>query len=333
MKKNDFVLPIIIILLLFFAPASIYGITRYNKEKSNVGNPNHLPKIDNTLYFYSEKDELLGTYECSNPLCERAKTSIDDNVNVHENGESNIVPYVNNEYVFIKDGDEILMNTIDKGVTLARFKEIKDYGVGIADGYYILKSDEDMYALYDLKNNQFVIALSEGYTYMALQGDKNVSGTIDPSKIIVKKEGLNYLIDPDQNELSTPSTNAIYYIEDDYIYYKSIANIYIITDYTLNKIIEGTTIDLRIFNECNVIVDNDHTVRVYSKDYQNIIYEKKYESLDLEYEIKDKSLIITEKESGKFEEISLDKGSSNTPLEETNNEPNEEDVNNEENES
>ena len=61
MKENKIVLPLTIILLLFFLPCSVYGIYKKVTYVAPEENPDHLHFYEGSLYYY---DDNVGLGVC-----------------------------------------------------------------------------------------------------------------------------------------------------------------------------------------------------------------------------------------------------------------------------
>ena len=208
-KKNDFVLPILIILLIFFVPATIYGVNKHNSSILDRDNPKHLPKKDGKLYFYDDSDKLIGVYECENANnCDRAVATIDDSINLHYNGEGNILPVYNESFAFIQDGNQIFYYWLKNNMNILTINSIKDYGIGISGDLLIVQDEYLKYGLFDPTSGSYVI--DPIYDYMALvDGDYDEAGKLNIGRIIVEKDNMYFLIDETQNELSAKIANPM----------------------------------------------------------------------------------------------------------------------------
>ncbi len=305
MKRNDFVLPILIILLIFFVPATIYGVHKHNSSILDRDNPKHLPKKDGKLYFYDENDVLIGVYECKNANnCDHAVTSIDDDVNMHYNGEGTNLPVYNGSFAFVQDGNEIYYYWLKDNSVVLNINSIKNYGVGISGGLLILQDEYLKYGLFDPNSGSFVI--DPIYDYMGLiDGDYDDEGKLNINKLIVEKDNSYYLIDETQNELSAKLADPIYGYDNDSIYTKTDLGNYSVLDYQgVKKIPEDFKV-IKLLNNSNALITTDFMVRIYSKDYINLYYDKKYDTLDISFEESDNVVSVINNENVTIDTVDL----------------------------
>lgn len=215
MKDNKFVLPVLIVLLAIFLPLSIYGIFSNKNSIFFKDNPNHEHKFNNKLYYYDDNDNLLGYYECTSDKCDDAKTTIDDENNIYyDKGKDNKISILSNNNVFIQDGDNIKLYNLNSQVSLLELKLIKNYSTTIDDNLLIVKSIDNKYGIMDLDTVNYKIMPE--YDYLAINnsfdGEKLMA-----SKLIAKKNNAYYLINSDNNKLTTEFNNSIYDYNDNII--------------------------------------------------------------------------------------------------------------------
>ncbi len=306
MKKNDFVLPILIILLIFFVPASIYGVYKHNASDLDRDNPKHLYKKDNKLYFYSDKDELLGIYECQKAeVCDRVTTSIDDVQNVYNSGDFEMLPIYNNNFVFIKDNDQIYYYMIDNAHALYNLLLVKDYGLGLSGNLLIVQDETQKYGLFDPSTSTYII--NPSYDYMALTGEElDENNQLSIAKIIVRKDGYYYLIDEVENELSARLSSPIYTYDDRAIYTVNDLGNYSVISYDGNPLLLEEFRSLNFLENCNVLVTTDYMVRIYNKDYTALYYNERHQDSGMSFEEEDNTVIITGADESVLATVTLD---------------------------
>lgn len=303
MKKNKFVFPILLFLLIIFLPATIYGVNKHNSLILDRDNPKHLPKKNNKLYFYDENDTLLGIYECQDKQnCDVAVSMIDDNNNLHYEGDSTKLPIYNNDYVFIQDGNKVLYYSLSLKKEIQTMNIIKNYGIGLEGGLLIYQNEFLNYGLLDPVTGVSII--EPNYTYMGLIGTLK-DGKISTDKIIVQKDGSYYLINEEQDILSARLSDSIYSFDDSYIYMNTdLGNISII-DYQGNKILPEDFRKIEVLDNCVATITTDYIVRIYSKDYQILYYDTYYGTENVIFEEKGSSLTVTNNDTNKSERVSL----------------------------
>ena len=109
-KNKKSVLILNIVLLVIFVPLACIGTITHFKNGGTAGkkggsNPNKEFYYDGKLYFY-DFNNLLGTYSCTNDLCNYAYNINDDKdyeLNTLQVDETTQVKLANNKYAFIMD--------------------------------------------------------------------------------------------------------------------------------------------------------------------------------------------------------------------------------------
>ena len=216
MKKNKVVLPLIIILLVIFLPCSIYGIYHQVVFQKEQGNPNHLHKLDNKLYYYDNSDKLLGVYECKSSPCDDAIPKIDDEYLKYHVGEGAPLGIFGSEYTFIEDGSTIKLHNIKTNLSIAEFTLIKNYGASFTGGNIIVKDNTGLYGLFNLNTISYDIVAK--YTFMGLANNID-SGLLVSDRIAVEENGKWFIISNDDIKVSTPSDYPIYDYDYNFIYH------------------------------------------------------------------------------------------------------------------
>lgn len=263
MKKNKVVLPLIIILLLCFLPCSVYGIYQNIMDSKEQGNPNHLHKLDNKLYYYDEKDNLIGTYSCRNSICDTAVSSPSDSDFPTYEGE-NVEVNVFNDYIFIQDGDYVVLHNLKNNMTIATFKSIKNYGTTFDNNSIIVENLEGLYGLFNMNSISFVVP--QEYEKMDIM-DTFDGKYLVASTLVVKNGNGYFLINDKGEELTKANENPIYFYDQKYVYHKSNQN-YLIFDYKGNGILSNINIISHDkLNGYNIIRSDAGIVNVYNNDY------------------------------------------------------------------
>ena len=283
MKKNKFVLPLIIILLIFFLPCSLYGIYNQFVLRKEGRNPDHLPKLDNKLYFYDSGDNLIGVYECQTDVCDRALPEIDDEYLVYKEGISESLGVFGGEYIFALDGEVIKLHNLKTNKSIAEFSLIKNYGLNIVGNNIIVKNSQGSYGLFNMDNIMFTIPAN--YDFMGIANSIG-SNELSIDRIAVKDSTGWFIIDSSDQKLSVASLDPIYDYDKNYIYHMSNDNTYIIFDYSGRSILSGMVIT-KIFNssEFHVLLDNDNQLWIYDYSYENIISQYSRENIQIDFEV------------------------------------------------
>lgn len=304
MKNNKMVLPVIIILLIIFLPLTVIGSYKSLSKGTSLENPGKEHKYNNKLFYYDSEGKLLGTYECTSSDCDDAQTEIDDEINdFYKEGDKNDIGVFNTDNVFIKDNDKIYLYSLGTKIKLLTLNMLKNYNSDIEGNYLIVKNEENLYGLFDLNVGNFKIKPS--YDYMAL-ANKTDGEVIKSDKIIVEKLKGYYLIDKDDNSLTSTFGVPIYDYNDNLIISKN-NDIYSFYTYNGDNILSDLSIN-------NYEYFNDYIIILTSSSNEIIIYnsksgtiEKRYTPIEtdsLSYEINDNQIIIKNNgnEFDKFEE-------------------------------
>lgn len=227
MQNRKSTLISIIVLLIIFVPLAIVS-TFLHFQNANKGeeNPNHEFFYNGKLYFY-ENNELLGTYTCeSNDYCDYAvaRNKFEFDLLEHQAEKTDKITLINNRYAFLMDTTitnlndaEVILYDLETSKELGRYKEVKNYGIGIDHNNYLVKNKDDLWGVlqfYDGVN----LKVPFTYNYMALADQKEAtSSLISSDTISVLKEGLWYLIDINNNKLTENFTDKIVTYNNDYV--------------------------------------------------------------------------------------------------------------------
>ena len=304
MKNNKMVLPVIIILLIIFLPLTVIGSYKSLSKGTSLENPGKEHKYNNKLFYYDSEGKLLGTYECTSSDCDDAQTEIDDEINdFYKEGDKNDIGVFNTDNVFIKDNDKIYLYSLSTKIKLLTLNMLKNYNSDIEGNYLIVKNEENLYGLFDLNVGNFKIKPS--YDYMAL-ANKTDGEVIKSDKIIVEKLNGYYLIDKDDNSLTSTFGVPIYDYNDNLIISKN-NDIYSFYTYNGNNILSDLSINnYEYFNDYIIILtSSSNEIIIYNSKVGTI--EKRYTPIEtdsLSYEINDNQIIIKNNgnEFDKFEE-------------------------------
>lgn len=304
MKNNKMVLPVIIILLIIFLPLTVIGSYKSLSKGTSLENPSKEHKYNNKLFYYDSEGKLLGTYECTSSDCDDAQTEIDDEINdFYKEGDKNDIGVFNTDNVFIKDNDKIYLYSLGTKIKLLTLNMLKNYNSDIEGNYLIVKNEENLYGLFDLNVGNFKIKPS--YDYMAL-ANKTDGEVIKSDKIIVEKLNGYYLIDKDDNSLTSTFGVPIYDYNDNLIISKN-NDIYSFYTYNGDNILSDLSINnYEYFNDYIIILtSSSNEIIIYNSKSSTI--EKRYTPIEtdsLSYEINDNQIIIKNNgnEFDKFEE-------------------------------
>lgn len=212
MRNQKITFITIVILLCIFLPLAILGTVFHIKAVSNDEIDTKYEFFrDGKLHFY-EKNKLLGTYTCkSGDYCSLALSNVNylEGVIEHKEDKNQKLPLVNNRYAFLMDTEtsllkeaDIILYDVQIGKELARYKEVKNYGIGIDNGLFIVKNKEGMYGVIEL-SDIVKVKLPFEYNYIALRDNVNSATNKIVSDIFSVKKGDSwYLIDENNNKIS-----------------------------------------------------------------------------------------------------------------------------------
>ena len=264
MKNNKIVLPLIIILSLVFIPLSVIGVGNKIYIKARGENPDHLHKIGNKLYYYDSSNVLIGTYECKNSNCDSAKGVIDDN-NFDYNLDASTDPIgvFAEDYIFVQDGDELILDNVRLDRVISTFKTYKNYGSNISGNFIILQDETGKYGLFDLINIGY--ANDRKYDFIGVTKDMQ-SAKPEDLRLAVKDNNSWYIVTYDGSVVSSEIKEPIYSYDKDFIFTSS-NGLYNVYDYKNEKKYEGLKIDsFKRFNDYFIFTLQSGDIQIYTID-------------------------------------------------------------------
>lgn len=214
-KYKKGALVISIILLVITLPLTVMGII-YNKGIKNVDNPSKLFHYNNKLYFYNEIGDLIGNYECNFKNCSYVKQTIDDedySINYYKSDISD-TKLISNRYAFIADYKDnvglINLYDIKDNKSVAMYKSVKNYGIGINNNYYIVAGVTGKYGVIEISNSEVKTILPFTYDFIGLQNDIDLeTNKISSDTFIVKKDNTWFLTDVNEAIFTEKMLNPI----------------------------------------------------------------------------------------------------------------------------
>lgn len=272
MQNRKSTLITIIVLLILFIPLTIAStVLHFQNTNKEEDNPNHEFFYNGKLYFY-DNQELLGTYTCeSNDYCDYAISRNNFSYDLFEHQEETMdkINLINNRYAFLMDTTitnlkdaEIILYDLETSKELGRYKEVKNYGIGIDHNNYLVKNKEDMWGIlqfYDGVNLKIPFA----YTYMALADKKEtVSNLISSDIISVLKENKWYLIDINDNKLTMDFADKIVSYNSQYVITNN-GNTMRLSTYTGENILTGEYKYLNFCSKYLAVIDSNNLFYFY----------------------------------------------------------------------
>lgn len=272
MKNKKITLWAIIILLIIFIPMAAFStIMHYKNANQPEENPNHQLRYEGKLYFYNN-NELLGTYTCENynEYCNYAISTVKNDYSLDErNVESNTkLPIVNNRFVFIMDAKteeladaEILLYDLSFGKVIGEYKEVKNYGIGIENDYYIIKNQKDLWGVVSLENG-IALKLPFEYDYIGLSNKvDSETEKVSSDMFAVLKEDSWQLIDINGATFVDELTSEIFAYNTEYVVLNN-GNSMQLIDYKENIILNGYKY-INFYNKYLQIIDTFNQFYLY----------------------------------------------------------------------
>lgn len=201
MEKNKGTLITIIILLLVFIPCTILGMIKHFEDQ----NKNREFYFNGKLHFYNG-EVLLGTYECKTEKCGYAEY---EEIDTEKKIETTLI---NNQYAFIKDGNDLFVQDVTTNTKILDFEEIKSYSIPIENNSYIAKH-EGKWGVISLEPS-ILSVINYEYDDLYLNYNNTIN-ELSLEKVIVK-EAENYKIIKDKEEVFS-TTNQIVEFTDNLI--------------------------------------------------------------------------------------------------------------------
>lgn len=267
MKNNKFGIPVIVILLIVALPAAIYGLVYSGILEKEAGNPKHLPKLGNKLYYYNQADELIGYYECKSSECGEAVTSVEDDTRTFSNGFNGVqIGVFNEDKIFINDnGIKYVKLSPTGGTVLQEVKFIKNYD-GIISPFLIYVDMDNLYYLLNIETGM-PIAAGEDKIIVDMNLDSTYFGIGRQGRYqIYTQEFVPMGIDNSLEIIDFDETGIIIYKDE----YSGTYSLY--TDWGKTELIKGIT-EYLLMTDFNVI-QTDEGVKIYSKDLRNVLSEQ-----------------------------------------------------------
>ncbi len=214
------VLLLITCLILYFTIFKQDETLGNNKNNNEVIVANDNYRYENgNLVFLDKRGEVLGNYECLNKdplLCTVAKSDFsNDNferiISVNENGEElflNTNIYFDN-YVFIKDGEELFLYNINQKNKMLNLTNIKVYDV--SSNLVVVSDQNNRYGLIELSNTGYNYLIRCSYDNLGIINNKY-------NYLLAYDKDITYLIDKDGKKITSnlnsliKSANSNYFV-------------------------------------------------------------------------------------------------------------------------
>lgn len=277
-KENKSILVIIIVLLIIFLPLSLLGIylnfvnvltDKTDTDLSNNSNISSNEKYkDGTLYFYDSDNNLLGTYTCIDTKCSYGKSKIDDSqyaIN-YLNTKSQDFNIVNNQFIFINESNKYKLYDITNKKVIAEYDQVKNYNNMMQEDLYIVMNNNKWGVIKIGETIETIIDFQYDFIGLIDNIDSS-SNLLNSDNYVVKKDGIWYIIDKENDLISNPLSNEISSYNDVLIGVKS-DNTYYLYDYYGQRKLDINGFNYISFtNKYINIVDKNNNLYVY--DYIN----------------------------------------------------------------
>lgn len=264
-RNNRLVLPLIIILLIIFLPFGLTGLGNKLYQVIRGDNPEHLHKIDNTLYYYNGK-KLIGTYNCKSVDCDSASSIIDDDkdFDYYHDATTEALGVFNEGYIFIQDGYNLELYNLNTKVKIGTFKAYKSYGTKISDTYIILQDTEGQFGLFDINN--VVYYNDKRFAYIGVSNDM-INASPEELRLVAKDVNNNYsIIDREGEAISASFKDKISNYDEFYVYTK-VDKQYHIYDYNNEELLKAVKISkIDHYDDFIIITNVNGDIIIYPAD-------------------------------------------------------------------
>lgn len=310
MKNKKITLGVIIILLIIFLPISIFSTVRhFQVTHAPEENPNHEFKYDGKLYFY-DGNNLLGTYTCKNAnnYCDYAQIKQNTVTSLIEKkiDENTTSPIIDNRFVFIMDtadeidSSEILLYDLSINQVIGHYKEVKNYGIGIQDDYFILENQHDLWGMVYF-NDGINVKLPFQYDFIGL-ADKidSESNKIASDILAIRQDDAWHIIDANGKIYIDDLTSDLISYNDEYYIIKE-NNILQLKNFKNQVILNNNFTYLNFYNDYLEIIDSQNQFYLYDiRSTQRISNFYPVESIeDIELKTEDNQIQIIQNDEVK----------------------------------
>ena len=244
-KKQKTIIIVISIVVLLLIIGLILYFTVFRKTESDK--PKEKPVVvekdnyryeDGKLIFLDKSEKEIGTYECKNKNSDKCMVAKNDYstdtferiISVDENDKEieKTSQIYHDNYVFVKDGEDIVIYDIKKGESDLKLKTIKTYGT---DDLAVVEDDNSKYGLMEIK--------STGYEYLIKPNYDNL-GIINTelSYLIAKDKDKTYIIDTSDKKISSAFSSNIMSVNKNYVVISN-GSSYSLYNYSNKELLSG----------------------------------------------------------------------------------------------
>ncbi len=244
-KKQKTIIIVISVVVLLLIIGLILYFTVFRKTESDK--PKEKPVVvekdnyryeDGKLIFLDKSEKEIGTYECKNKNSDKCMVAKNDYstdtferiISVDENDKEieKTSQIYHDNYVFVKDGEDIVIYDIKKGESDLKLKTIKTYGT---DDLAVVEDDNSKYGLMEIK--------STGYEYLIKPNYDNL-GIINTelSYLIAKDKDKTYIIDTSDKKISSAFSSNIMSVNKNYVVISN-GSSYSLYNYSNKELLSG----------------------------------------------------------------------------------------------
>lgn len=276
--KNDkptfYTICILFSIFFILSCYSTYVVYDANKVPVNV---NHDFYFMGDLYFYDSSDLEIARYTCNTESCGFASSYEEEYIdNYYKDGTLSDLGIVNSNYVFIEDGDEVILFNLSLNDTVIVIDKLKFYDVKINENYILINVD-GLWGSLSLSNMTPLIPA----IYDQLSISKNLDGVnLDGTILLASSDNEYFIIDNEDNLLSTKFSEKIVDYNHDFIFtcdqYCHVFNYdgyEFLTSYTIDDIIRTNNFYGIIQGDYLMVYKefNDKYLGIYDiSEYENI---------------------------------------------------------------
>lgn len=254
-KLQKISLIVIIVLLFLFLPLTGYSFylnsqsNQVNKEKENVDKEF---LFDGKLWFYNEKNELLGTYTCEHTYCDYGSSYENDSsyaIDSYVPEEQLYLPMVNDRYVFLKDTEEkdsheVFLFDIKNNLSFKTnsYASVKNYQIGLKNNLFIVESKEH-FGVLEL-NDLPVLKLSSTYDFIGIPKSQLEDDALLTDYFITLKNNEWMIIEQNEAKLTSGIEEEIVTFTGEHIITQDVNKNYHIKDYQNTNVLTEDFVNL-----------------------------------------------------------------------------------------
>lgn len=254
-KLQKISLVVIVLLLFLCLPLTGYGIYlnfSEDKKETTKENVNKEFFFDGKLWFYNEKNELLGTYACEHTYCDYGSSYENDAtyaIDAYVPLEQLVLPIVKNQYVFLRDTEEfesheVFLYDIKNNLSFKTnsYASVKNYQIGLKNNLFIVESNNH-FGVLEIQNLP-ILKLSATYDFIGIPKSQLEGEELLTDYFIALKDDEWMIIEQNEAKLTSDIKEEIVTFTGKEIITRDVSSNYHVKDYQNNNILEGDFINL-----------------------------------------------------------------------------------------